>query len=139
MMLLEDVLNRFVLKKLEARTSCQSKLGLYRILFNPSRSFAGVLARKFPWDLRSRPARQTLANNPKPFLYDSKSPPKKVDEWNQLAWPGELPVACPLGKQSCKPPLSPGVNDSRAEEAPQFDIVNFPKRLSNMKTSVHRS
>ena len=126
MMLLEDVLNRFVLKKLEARTSCQWKLGLYRILFNPSRSFAGVLAGRLPWDLRRQSPRRALANNPKPFLYDSKSPPKKVDGWNQLAWPGQLPAACPMGKQSCKPQYSPGVNDSRAEEGPQFDIVNSP-------------
>lgn len=59
--------------------------------------------------------------------------------WNQLAWPGELPAACPLGKRSSNPPISPGVNDSRAEEAPQFDIVNFPKRHPNMETSEHRS
>jgi hypothetical protein len=139
MMVLEDVLNRFVLKKLEARTTSQWKVGLYRILFNPSRSFAGVFAGKLPWDQRPHSSNQALANRPKAFPYDSKLPRKKVDEWNRLAWPSEFLAACPVGMQSCRPHNSTDVDDSEAEETLQFDIVKFPKVQPNLDPSGHRS
>ena len=139
MMVLEDVLNRFVLKRLEARTTSQWKVGLYRILFNPSRSFAGVFAGRMPWDRRPPASRPALASNPKPFLYNSKSPLKKIDEWNRLAWPGEFLADCPVGKQTCRPQQSTDVDDSQAEETLQFDIVEFPKTLPSTEPSEHRS
>jgi hypothetical protein len=139
MMVLEDVLNRFVLKKLEARTTSQWKLGLYRILFNPSRSFAGFFAGRLPWDQRPHSSSAAMARSPKPFPHDSKSRPKKVDGWNQLAWPGEFLAACSIGTQSCRSQHFTDVDASQAEETPEFDIVVFPKVHLNSDPNKHRS
>jgi hypothetical protein len=95
----EDALDRFVLRKLEARTRSRWKLSVYRIVLNPDRSFAGVLRGRFPWQQRPAIARQALVNKPRPFSYDLKSPPTTVKGWNQLAWPRQFPPRSPKGNQ----------------------------------------
>ena len=97
MMLAEDVLHRYVLKKLEARTNRRWKLAAYRIFFNPSRTFAGVMAGRFPWQRKPEGPGEVFANNQKPSAFRLGSPRKKVEGWNQLKWPGPLPVgAAPI-------------------------------------------
>ena len=95
LMVAEDALDRFVLRKLEARTTNRWKLSVYRIVFNPSRSFAGVLAGRFPWQQRPPFPKQALANNPELSLYKLEAPRRKVEGWNQLAWPNLLPAGMP--------------------------------------------
>jgi hypothetical protein len=55
MIVLEDVLDKYLLKKLEQRTVDIRKRRLYRVLFNPQRSLANFLRGKAPWYRDSRP------------------------------------------------------------------------------------
>ena len=55
MIVLEDVLDKYLLKKLEQRTVGIGKRRLYRVLFNPQRSLANFLRGKAPWHRDSRP------------------------------------------------------------------------------------
>ena len=55
MILLEDALDKYLLKKLERRTGGVGKRRLYRIVFNPQRSLANLLRGKLPWHRDSRP------------------------------------------------------------------------------------
>jgi hypothetical protein len=55
MIVLEDVLDKYLLKKLEQRTVGIGKRRLYRVLFNPQRSVANFLRGKAPWHRDSRP------------------------------------------------------------------------------------
>ena len=87
MMILEDVLNRYVLKGLVAGTDNPFKLTLYRTFFNPSRTMATAMAGRFPWDPQ-RPKLRRMAVWQLPFHNKAKDQPKKVEGWNQLAWPG---------------------------------------------------
>ncbi len=66
MMVAEDALDRFVLRKLESRTTNSWKLGFYRILMNPTKSFAGVLRGRLPWPPEPpprKPARGVIKKN----------------------------------------------------------------------------
>ena len=56
-MLAEDALDRFLVKKWEARTNSLRMRGFYRVVFNPSRAFANVLRGKSPWFRDARPLR----------------------------------------------------------------------------------
>jgi hypothetical protein len=119
MMVAEDALDRFVLRKLESRTTSQWKLSVYRIVFNPSRSFAGVLRGRFPWQQRPRIPREALANNHKPSRYNMKAPHRKIEGWNQLVWPGALPAGLPHRESNLQssPQLS-GVSAAMASDGP---------------------
>jgi hypothetical protein len=55
MIILEDVLDKYLLKKLEQRTIGIGKLRFCRVLFNPQRSFANILRGRAPWHRDSRP------------------------------------------------------------------------------------
>jgi len=55
MIVLEDVLDKYLLKKLEQSTVGIGKRRLYRVLFNPQRSLANFLRGKAPWHRDSRP------------------------------------------------------------------------------------
>jgi hypothetical protein len=55
MIILEDVLDKYLLKKLEQRTVGIGKRRFYRVIFNPQRSFANILRGKAPWHRDSRP------------------------------------------------------------------------------------
>jgi hypothetical protein len=55
MIVLEDVLDKYLLKKLEQRTVGIRKRRFYRIAFNPQRSLANFLRGKAPWYRDSRP------------------------------------------------------------------------------------
>jgi hypothetical protein len=54
-MLAEDALDRYVVRKWESRTESLRMRGFYRVLFNPSRAFANVLRGKSPWYRDARP------------------------------------------------------------------------------------
>jgi hypothetical protein len=107
MILLEDVLHRFVLKKLEAKTTSPWKLTAYRIFFNPSRSFAGVLAGRLPWQQPQIPGRASVLS-PVSLLYGQHDLPKKIEGWNKLASPGTTPGGKPRRKPNliCFAPFS---------------------------------
>lgn len=91
----EDALDRFVLRKLEARTTSRWKLSVCRIIFNPDRSFAGVLRGRFPWQQKPQAPRMALANNWKPSTDYMDAPPRKIEGWNQLSWPEGVPAGMP--------------------------------------------
>jgi hypothetical protein len=55
MIVLEDVLDKYLLKKLEQRTNGVGKRSFYRIVFNPGRSLTNFLRGKVPWHRDSRP------------------------------------------------------------------------------------
>jgi hypothetical protein len=55
MIVLEDVLDKYLLKKLEQRTVGIKKRRFYRMVFNPQRSMANLLRGKAPWYRDSRP------------------------------------------------------------------------------------
>ncbi len=52
---LEDVLDRYVVRKVEARTENRVIRVLVRSVLNPDRSFANVLRFKYPWHRDNRP------------------------------------------------------------------------------------
>ena len=54
-MLAEDALDRFIVRKWEARTRSVPMRTFYRIAFNPCRAFANVLRGKGPWHRDNRP------------------------------------------------------------------------------------
>ena len=83
-MLLEDALNRFVLTKIEARTTSRCTLSVYRILLNSSRSLAGVLAGRFPWQQRLEARTQRDSRR---FRADRNSPGKEIEGWQQMGLP----------------------------------------------------
>jgi hypothetical protein len=49
MIVLEDWLDTHWVKSLEARTNSKKKRIFYRISFNPQRSLANLLRKKYPW------------------------------------------------------------------------------------------
>ena len=53
-MLAEDAVDRFLVRKLESRTTSGKMKAIYRTTFNPCRSFANVLRGKKPWYRDSR-------------------------------------------------------------------------------------
>lgn len=53
-MLAEDALDRFLVRKLESRTDSGRMKAFYRTTFNPCRSFANVLRGKKPWHRDTR-------------------------------------------------------------------------------------
>jgi len=55
MIVLEDVLDKYLLKKLEQRTDSVGKRRFFRMVFNPQRSLANFLRGKVPWHRDSRP------------------------------------------------------------------------------------
>ena len=55
MIVLEDVLDKYLLKNMEQRMDSVAKRRFYRILFNPQRSLANLLRGKVPWHRDSRP------------------------------------------------------------------------------------
>ncbi len=55
MIVLEDVLDKYLLKKLELRTDSIRKRRFFRIVFNPQRSLANFLRGKVPWHRDARP------------------------------------------------------------------------------------
>ena len=55
MIVLEDVLDKYLLKMLEQRTNSVGKRRFFRIVFNPQRSLANLLRGKVPWHRDSRP------------------------------------------------------------------------------------
>lgn len=54
MLVAEDWLDRHVVKKLEARTTSAGKRRIFRVLFNPTRGVANVLAGRAPWHRDTR-------------------------------------------------------------------------------------
>jgi hypothetical protein len=87
-MVAEDVLERFILRKLESRTSSARKRGFYRILLNPSRSFAGVLRGRFPWQLEKRELRDAQRTSPELRPFDFSTPERDQERLNDSLWPG---------------------------------------------------
>jgi hypothetical protein len=55
MIVLEDILDKHLLKNLEQRTNGIQKRRLYRMIFNPQRSLANILRGKVPWHRDTRP------------------------------------------------------------------------------------
>jgi hypothetical protein len=55
MIVLEDVIDKYLLKKLERHTVGIGKRRFFRVLFNPQRSVANFLRGKAPWYRDSRP------------------------------------------------------------------------------------
>ncbi|MEJ7609332.1 MAG: hypothetical protein WKF37_24430, partial [Bryobacteraceae bacterium] len=53
-MLVEDAVDRFLVRKLESRASGGKMKAFYRTTFNPCRSFANVLRGKKPWHRDTR-------------------------------------------------------------------------------------
>jgi hypothetical protein len=58
LMIVEDALDRFVVKKLEGRVRSPIVRATPRLIFNPSRSTANVAALRAPWFRQDRPLRQ---------------------------------------------------------------------------------
>ena len=54
MIVLEDWLDTHWVKRLEARTNSKRERIFYRIFFNPQRSFANLLRKKYPWHRDAR-------------------------------------------------------------------------------------
>lgn len=54
-MIAEDALDRYLVKKWEDRTESLRMRGFYRVALNPCRSFANVLRGKAPWHRDARP------------------------------------------------------------------------------------
>jgi len=54
MIVLEDWLDAHWIKRLEAETNSKRRRILYRILFNPQRSLANLLRKKYPWHRDAR-------------------------------------------------------------------------------------
>jgi hypothetical protein len=54
-MLAEDALDRFLVRKWESRTESLRMRGFYRVALNPCRAFANVLRGKSPWYRDTRP------------------------------------------------------------------------------------
>lgn len=63
MIVAEDWLDRYVVRRLESRTSSLNKRRFYRMLFNPQRGFANLVRGKLPWHRDTRP------------LHDGSQPP----------------------------------------------------------------
>ena len=100
----EDALDRFVLRKIEARTTSRWKLSVCRIILNPDRSFAGVLRGKFPWQQKPQAPRMALAANWK-LSPDHLAPqPKKIEGWNHLSWPNPVPAGMPQRETNLQTP-----------------------------------
>jgi hypothetical protein len=51
----EDVLDRFVVERLENRTTSIPLRRFYRVVFNPTQGFANLMRRKVPWHRDTRP------------------------------------------------------------------------------------
>ncbi len=56
-MIAEDALDRFLVRRWESRTDSLTRRGVYRVVFNPCRSFANIMRGKSPWYRDSRPLR----------------------------------------------------------------------------------
>ncbi len=109
LMILEDALDRFVLEKLIARNTNPWKIGLYRILFNPSRSFSILMDGRIPFPFPPKSPKQAMAKNPKPSIYDFTAPP---EGWDRFAWPVAIPERGPSSRSACKPSKKPVQFDS---------------------------
>ena len=57
MIVAEDWLDRYVVRRLESRTQSTGKRRFYRTLFNPQRGFANLMRGKLPWHRDTRPLR----------------------------------------------------------------------------------
>jgi hypothetical protein len=57
LIVLEDIADKYLVKKLEARTKSVRKRALYRTFMNPARTAANVLRGKAPWYRDNRPIR----------------------------------------------------------------------------------
>jgi hypothetical protein len=55
----EEALDRYFIRKWEDRTSSENWRRFLRVAFNPSRSFANILRGKVPWHRDTRPLRNT--------------------------------------------------------------------------------
>lgn len=64
MIVAEDALDRWLIKKLEKPTTGTGKRRFYRMLFNPERSVANLLRLKHPWHRDSRSLRWNLDRVP---------------------------------------------------------------------------
>jgi len=61
----EDIVDRYVLRKYEERWKNSAVKAFFRILLNPSRTFANIVRLKDPWhrDTRARPGLQGVSNS----------------------------------------------------------------------------
>ena len=70
-MLGEDLLDRFVIRRLEKRSQSKARIRFFRVLFNPTRSVANLLRFKAPW---YRPNRTLRLLFPPPEFEESVLP-----------------------------------------------------------------
>lgn len=55
----EDIVEKFLIRKLEYGSASSNSIRVYRTLFAPQKSFANVLRGKWPWYRDGRPVRAT--------------------------------------------------------------------------------
>ncbi len=67
----EDLLDRFVIRRLEKRSQSKARIRFFRVLFNPTRSVANLLRFKAPW---YRPNRTLRLLFPPPEFEESALP-----------------------------------------------------------------
>ncbi|MGD0459180.1 MAG: hypothetical protein ABSC21_15710 [Terriglobia bacterium] len=100
MMVAEDALNRFVLRRLEARTTSPRKRAFYRVLLNPNRSFAGLLRGRLPWQREKGELRDAQRTSPELAPFDFSTPERDEEPLNDLLWPG---MRCATGPNPHRP------------------------------------
>ena len=100
MMVAEDALNRFVLRRLEARTTSAKKRAFYRVLLNPNRSFAGLLQGRLPWQREKRELRDAQRTSPELHPFDFSTPERDEEPLNDMLWPG---TRCATGPNPHRP------------------------------------
>lgn len=88
MMVAEDALQRFLLRRLESKTSSAKKQAVFRVLLNPTHSFAGLLRGRLPWQ-GQREVRQDAQRLPPGFpSFDFSAPGKGQEGWHESLGPG---------------------------------------------------
>jgi len=102
----EDALERFVLRRLESRTTSARKRAFYRVLLNPTRSFAGLLWGKLPWQREKWELREANWALPRSTPFEFSTPEQDDQRMDDRLWPGMWCETAPNPKQSEKSTLT---------------------------------
>jgi hypothetical protein len=103
MMVAEDVLERFLLRPIESRTTSPRKRAFFRVLLNPSRSFAGVLGDRLPWHRRGGEWSDAQRKSPGHSPYEFLAPADETELKKDSLWPGVWRAACPAPHELGEP------------------------------------
>jgi len=106
MMVLEDALERFVLRRLDSSTTSRKKRGFYRTLLNPTRTFAGILRGRFPWQREKTELRDANRILPLSAPFEFSTPEQDDQRLNDKLWPGMRCETSPNHKRSEKSTLT---------------------------------